>query len=234
MLSPGTVLTQCSRSERAADADCLGPRQRMGRSPHHRPLHGMGMPLEWLFLVFGSFIWTGRGPRAGVPVASRGFVMQKPFCCEVEVGGGTTRGLKEPRGFARPEKVGAARPDLPAQHAQLSLVRQRNAVPQFTHLHLRQGQDNLSIFRLECLFLKEYVRTWALSGVWGAAETPHLEAQAPWQNSSTQELASGIFLTKSRSNFPWHGAFPARGAWRGACQGIARVSLQKAAAPEQN
>lgn len=121
-----------------------------GGSPQHSPRHGMGMPLEWLFLVFGSFSWTGRGPRAGVPVASRGFVMQKPFCCEAGVGGGTVRGLKEPGGFASPERVvGAARPELPAQHSQPSLVRQRDAVPQFTHLHLRQGQDNLCIFRLE-------------------------------------------------------------------------------------
>lgn len=152
MLSPGTVLTQCSRSGGAAGAGCPGPRRRMGGggSPQHSPRHGMGMLLEWLFLVFGSFSWTGRGPRAGVPVASRGFVMQKPFCCEAEVGGGTVRGLKEPGGFASPERVvGAARPELPAQHSQPSLVRQRDAVPQFTHLHLRQGQDNLCIFRLE-------------------------------------------------------------------------------------
>lgn len=108
--------------------------------------------------------------------------MQKPFCCEAEVGGG----LKEPRDFVSPERVvGAARPDLPAQHSQPSLVRQRDAVPQFTHLHLHRAQDNLCIFRLECLFLEEYVGTWALSEIWGAAGTPDLETQAPWQNGST-------------------------------------------------
>lgn len=66
--------------------------------------------------------------------------MQKPFCCEAEVGGGIARGLKEPRDFVSPERVvGAARSDLPARHSQPSLVRQRDTVPQFTHLHLRGG-----------------------------------------------------------------------------------------------
>lgn len=97
---------------------------------------------------------------------------------------------------------------------------------------------NASLGLMACrLLLEGRVGTWvpwAPGGVGGAAGDPHLQTQAPREKGSAHEPASGLFLTRSRSNFLWRGTSSARGGQRGACQIIARVSLQKAAAPEQN
>jgi len=211
--------------------------------PTMAPRHGTGMPFVWLFLIFGSFSWMGRGPRAGVPVASVGFVMQNPIrwrgCGQWRNhrGAGGTQGLRQP-----PKSGGGSqtRPPGTALAAKLRPMEStcRASVYPLSSVSRRPGIINASSGWTACrLLLEGRVRTrvtWACSGVRGAAGDPLLQSSAPREKGSTREPASGLFLTRSRSNFLWRGASSARGGRRGACQIIAGVSLQKAAAPERN
>lgn len=195
--------------------------QRMGGVPTTDPAIGMVIPRIW------QLGWTGRGPRAGVPVASRGFVMQKLFCCEARVGGGIVRGLCQPPKGGGSSQTRATSTAFTAKFGAAEML----CLSLPTCICVRARIIYASLGWNAC----SRRDVWAPTEVRGAAGTPHLQTQAPWQKGSTQELASGIFFFNQISlKLSLARSIPCPGGRRGACQGIARVSLQKAAAPEQN
>lgn len=215
-------LTQRSRSGRAASAGSPKPEKGGVVPPCHNPLPRPGNALLRVLSNFWQLGLDGEGATGGGPGSQQRLCHAKPpsqrgrrIPTWLEAPSG---GWRHPGASPAPKGWGG-QPDPTSRHGTHSRAWSRGdpvAVPQFTHLHPSRGGARVTNASLGLMVCRWLLEGFGCPGhpVGSGVQLGTLvcRPKPPREKGSTHKPASGLFLTKSHSNFPWRGASSARGA----------------------